>query len=162
MNGIRPLADWVSVAVRGIEFLSPVLSLAMRLYVANVFFRAGLTKIQSWDSTLALFEYEYAVPLLSSELAAYLGTAVELVAPVLLALGLGGRLAAMVLFAFNTVAVISYPDISPAGVKDHVLWGWLLAVIFFYGPARLSVDHLIARGLGRAGSLAPHDTPLER
>jgi putative oxidoreductase len=149
MNALRRIADWSQRAVRGIDFLAPVLNLAIRLYVANVFFKSALTKVQSWDSTLALFEYEYAVPLLPPDLAAYLGTAVELVAPAFLALGLGGRLAALVLFAFNIVAVASYPDISPAGIKDHILWGWLLVVVFFYGPGKLSVDHLITRWASR-------------
>ena len=149
MHAIQQIADWGRAAVRSIDALTPVLNLAIRLHVANVFFKSALTKVQSWDSTLALFEYEYAVPLLPPHLAAYLGTTVELLAPMFLALGLGGRLAALVLFAFNIVAVISYPDISPAGVKDHVLWGWLLAVVFFYGPGKLSVDHLITRWTSR-------------
>ena len=150
MYAIRHFADWGrTAAAHGIDLLAPVLNLAIRLYVANVFFKSALTKIQTWESTLALFEYEYAVPLLWSQVAAYLGTAVELAAPVFLVLGLGGRLAALVLFAFNIVAVISYPDISPARVKDHVLWGWLLAVVFFHGPGKLSVDDLIARWVER-------------
>jgi putative oxidoreductase len=49
--------------------------------------------------------------------------------------------------------VISYPDISPAGVKDHVLWGWLLAVVFVYGPGKLSVDHLVTRWAGRGANV---------
>jgi putative oxidoreductase len=145
MTAMGQIVGWARTAVRSIDHLAPLVSLTIRLYVANVFFKAALTKVQSWDSTLALFEYEYAVPLLPPHLAAYLGTAVELLAPIFLALGLGGRLAALVLFAFNIVAVVSYPDISPAGIKDHVLWGWLLAVVFFYGSGKLSVDQLIAR-----------------
>ena len=151
MRSMQGVVLWGRAAARGVEALTPILGLAIRLYVANVFFTSGLTKIQSWDSTLALFEYEYAVPLLSPALAAYLGTAVELAAPGFLALGLAGRLAALVLFVFNIVAATSYPDISVAGVKDHILWGWLLAVVFFHGPGKLSVDHLIVRWLGRIG-----------
>src|SRR5262249_57023588 len=82
------LAQMVSKAVNGIEFLSPVFDLAIRLCVAKGVFMSGLTKIQSWDSTLSLFENEYAVPLLSPELAAYLGTAAELCLPPLLVLGI--------------------------------------------------------------------------
>ena len=48
-----------------------------------------MTKLASWDATLYLFEYEYAVPFLPTELAAYIGTGVEITMPVLLALGLG-------------------------------------------------------------------------
>ena len=88
---------------------APLADLGVRLFVAAVFFQSGLTKIANWDSTLSLFENEYAVPLLPSNVAAYLGTGVELFFPVLLVLGLGTRFAAFVLFVFNIVAVVSYP-----------------------------------------------------
>ena len=126
-------------------WLAPVLDLGMRLFVAEAFLSAGLAKIASWDTTLALFENEYQVPLLPPELAAYFGTAAELTLPVFLALGLGGRLAAIALFVVNIVAVVSYPDLSPAGLKDHQLWGLILLVIALHGPGRLSFDHLIRR-----------------
>ena len=59
----------------------------------------------------------------------------------LLALGLGSRLAAVALFVFNIVAVISYPDLSDAGLVDHMLWGALMLVTLFYGPGKISVDY---------------------
>ncbi len=127
------------------EWLAPVLDLGMRLFVAEAFLASGLTKIASWDTTVALFENEYQVPLLPPELAAYLGSGAELVLPVFVALGLGGRLAAIALFVFNIVAVIAYPDLSPAGLKDHQLWGLILLVVALHGPGKLSLDHLIRR-----------------
>lgn len=139
----------IEALIRWLNFAAPALDLAIRLYVANVFFKAGLTKIASWDTTLMLFEYEYAVPLLPTELAAYLATAVELTVPVLLAIGLAGRFSALVLFVFNYVAVISYPDLSPGGLKDHFYWGFLLLVTLLHGPGKLSVDHLIRGYLGK-------------
>ncbi len=42
---------------------SPLL-LAFRFYVAWVFFSSGLWKLNNWEQNLAVFEYEYAVPLL--------------------------------------------------------------------------------------------------
>jgi putative oxidoreductase len=122
-----------------------VFDLVIRLYVARVFFLSGLTKIQSWDSTLSLFANEYAVPVLAPEVAAVLGTAAELCLPPLLALGLAGRFAALALFVFNIVAATSYPDISDAGIKDHILWGALLAVTMFHGPGKLALDHWLLR-----------------
>ena len=121
--------------------------LGVRFYVASVFFKSGLTKIASMDSTIMLFTYEYQVPLLSPTLAAYLGTAAELVLPVMLVLGLGGRFAAAALFAFNIVAVISYPDLSEVGVMQHQYWGVLLLIPLLYGPGKLSIDHFIQRRL---------------
>lgn len=126
-------------------YFAPVLDLAIRLWVGMVFFKSGLVKIQSWESTLSLFENEYTVPLLPPYLAAYLGTAAELVLPVFLVLGLGGRAFAAALFVFNIVAVISYPDLSEVGLKDHQYWGLLLLVVLLHGPGKLSIDHLIRR-----------------
>lgn len=125
---------------KGLDKLSSLFSLAIRLYLAYVFFKSGLVKIQSWDSTITLFENEYAVPLLPPHIAAYLGTAAELVLPVFFVLGLGSRLMAIPFFIFNLTAALSYPDISPAGIKDHILWGSLMLVILFYGPGCISLD----------------------
>ena len=133
--------------VRILEWLQPAFVLAVRLYVASVFFKSGLTKIASMDTTILLFTHEYQVPLLSPTLAAYLGTAAELVLPVMLALGLGGRLAAAALFVFNIVAVISYPELNEVGVMQHQYWGVLLLIPLFYGPGKLSIDYLIRRRL---------------
>ena len=130
---------------RSMVFLAPVFDLGIRVWVSWVFFKSGLTKIQSWDSTLMLFQYEYAVPLLPPVAAAYLGTAAELVLPVFLTLGLAGRLVALALFAFNAVAVISYPDISPAGIQQHYVWGTMLLVTLFHGPGRLSIDYWLSQ-----------------
>jgi putative oxidoreductase len=132
-------------ALRWLEGLSPALDLLIRVFVASVFFKAGLTKIVSWDTTLALFESEYAVPLLPPAAAAVLGTGVELAFPVLLVLGLGTRVSALVLFVFNIVAVISYPGIGEVGLKDHQTWGLLLLVTLLHGPGALSIDHLVRR-----------------
>jgi len=83
------------------ERLSPLtdlLDLGIRLYVARVFWLSGLTKIRDWDTTVVLFTNEYHVPVLPPELAAFGGTARELLFPVLLAIGLGSRFAALGLF----------------------------------------------------------------
>lgn len=131
------------------RYAAPLLDLALRLYVASVFFKSGLTKLQSWESTLSLFENEYAVPLLPSDVAAYLGTFTELSVPLLLAAGIGGRAAAAVLFVFNIVAAISYPDLSPAGLVQHQMWGAMLLVTLVHGPGKLSIDHFIRRRFAR-------------
>ena len=136
----RPVINWL-------EFLAPISDLFVRLWVANVFWKSGVNKFQSFDVTVQLFEYEYSVPFLSPHTAAVLGTGVELFFPVLLALGLGGRFAAGVLFVFNILAVISYPELNDAGRLQHMLWGLLLLVPLLHGPGKLSVDHLIRRKL---------------
>lgn len=126
-------------------WLTPLFDLGIRLYVANIFLPAGWLKISSWDSTLALFEYEYHVPLLPTYLAAVLGTAGELVLPVLLALGLAGRFSAAGLGVINIIAVTAYPEISDLGRQDHLLWGLMLLVTLLHGPGRFSGDHWLNR-----------------
>ncbi|HJW04050.1 MAG TPA: DoxX family protein, partial [Azospira sp.] len=114
-------------ACRAIErleaWLTPLFDLALRLYVAEVFFRSGWLKISAWSSTLDLFDYVYQVPVLPPHLAAVLGTAGEVGLPILLVLGLAGRFSAAGLSVVNAVAAISFPDISDLGRQDHLLWG---------------------------------------
>ncbi|MBI3897745.1 MAG: DoxX family protein [Gammaproteobacteria bacterium] len=145
MTVMTRIADVARPAIRGLEFLSPLLDLALRLWVAKFFWDSGLTKIASWDTTVMLFTYEYHVPLLAPAAAAALGTFVELTFPVLLVFGIGTRLSALILFCFNFIAVISYPDLSEVGLKDHTFYGILLLVIFFHGPGKLSIDHWLRR-----------------
>ena len=147
MTYIDRLIRLTQTSVGGIDRLSSIIDLVIRLWVANVFWKSGLTKIATWDSTLYLFEYEYAVPLIPTELAAILGTGVEITMPVLLAFGLGTRFSALVLFVFNVIAVVSYPTLNDVGIKDHQYWGLLLLVSFFHGPGALSLDHFVSKRL---------------
>lgn len=129
---------------------APALDLGVRLFLANVFFKSGLTKIQTWDSTLYLFREEYKVPLLPPDFAAWLATGAELGLPVLLVLGLFGRFAAMGLFILNAVAVYSYYEqLSEAGRNQHLYWGLLLAVLLLHGLGRWSADEWLERRLRR-------------
>lgn len=129
------------------EFLAPLMDLGLRLYLANVFFKSGLTKIQSWDSTLYLFSDVYQVPLLNSDVAAYLATSAELGLSVLLVLGLLGRFAAAGLFILNLVAVVSYADLSPAGINQHLSWGILLGVLLILSRSKWSFDAWLEKRL---------------
>lgn len=136
------------------KYLAPLVDLALRLWVADAFFRAGLVKAHNMDSTRALFENEYHVPLLPPDFAAYLGTGIELVVPLFLAFGLFGRLTAGFMFVYNLICVISYPDLWPDGFwadffgdgfTDHKVWGLMLLVTLVYGPGKLSLDYLLVR-----------------
>ncbi|MHB8471868.1 MAG: DoxX family protein [Gammaproteobacteria bacterium] len=151
MSLITAPVKLAGLAIRGLDFLSPLVDLGVRLWVANVFWKSGMTKLTSWDSTLNLFTNVYEVPVLSPELAATLSTAVELGGAVLLAVGLAGRFSAAALFILNIVAVISYPDLSEVGLKDHYYWGLLLLIVLLHGPGKLSVDHWLRGRLMGAG-----------
>lgn len=127
----------VSEPLANVSFLAQA---AARVYVAWVFFASGLTKLRDWETTLFLFEYEYAVPLLPFELAAWLATVGEILLPVLLLAGLGSRFAAAGLFIINVVAVISLEEIAPAALYLHYIWGILLLQILVWGGGLLSFD----------------------
>ena len=126
--------------------VAPALDLGLRLFLANVFFKSGLTKIQTWDSTLYLFREEYRVPLLPPDFAAWLGTGAELAFPVLLVFGLFGRFAAFGLTILNAVAAYSYYDqLSEAGRNQHLYWGLLLAVLLLHGLGKWSADEWLEK-----------------
>lgn len=134
-----------SPITRGLDALQPLAALLARLYVAQVFFLSGLTKLRDWGTTVALFTDEYKVPFLSPAVAAFMGTAGELVLPVLLVIGLAGRFSALGLFIVNVVAVISLSEIAPAAMQAHILWGVLLAALAIYGLGPWAVDKFLKR-----------------
>ena len=88
---------------------------------------------------------EYKVPLLPPEIAAVLGTGGELVLPVLLLLGLGGRIGALGLSVINVVAVLSLSEIAPAALQQHMTWGVLLAALAVFGSGRWVIDSWLLR-----------------
>lgn len=135
----RGLALWQRVT-QALDLAQPAAALAARVYLAQAFFLAGLTKLRDWETTILLFTEEYRVPLLSPQLAAISGTAGELVLPVLLLLGLAGRFAALGLSVVNVVAVISLAEIAPAALQQHITWGVLLAALAIYGLGKWSLD----------------------
>ena len=141
---LRKLIDLGAWGDGMLEKLSSPLLLFFRLYVAQIFFNSGLIKLANFDSTVSLFTNEYAVPVLPPMLAAVAGTGAELLLPLLLALGIASRFTGVAFFVFNLVAALSYPDISAAGIKDHMLWGAILAVIATVGPGWIAADTWLA------------------
>ena len=129
---------------------SPFL-LYIRVYVAWVFLKSGMHKLSDWELTLTLFEYEYQVPLLNFELAAYLATFGELVFPVILIAGIGTRFSALALSFVNIMAVVSYyATLSKgAGLVWHYLWGAMLLTSLLYGGGFFSVDQWLRSKFGK-------------
>src|SRR5689334_20562206 len=127
-----------------------LLLLGTRLWVSWQFLKSGWLKLTTWDVTLELFRSEYRVPLLPPEAAAVAGTFGELVFPLLLIPGLLSRAAALGLSAVNLLAVISYWHVLggegfEAALAQHVLWGYMLALLVLFGGGAISVDSLLAR-----------------
>ena len=135
--------------IRGVEALTPLFDLSVRLYLANIFWKGGMVKLSSWMSTVMLFTMVYDVPVLPPEVAAYLSTAVELGGSFLLAIGLAGRWAALSLFGLNIVAALSYGQLSEAALQEAFYWGILFLYFVLHGPWLISVDALLDRAYRR-------------
>jgi len=149
---IKFMIKVLSPILKLLDFLTPVGDLAARCWVAYIFFKAGILKVMSWQTTILLFTHEFSVPFLSPYFAALIGTGAELILPVLLVLGLGGRLSIVAFFCYNVVAVISYPHLwtpdGAQGLAQHINWGLLLALLMFHGPGKLSIDHWLRKKYG--------------
>lgn len=94
------------------------------------------------DSTLMLFEYEYDVPLLSPEVAAYLATFAEFFLSLGILLGLLTRFSAAGLLL---VTIVIQFFVYPNEWTVHLLWAALLLYLIKHGPGRVSLDTLIKR-----------------
>lgn len=131
---------------------SPLLDVGIRLFIANIFFWSGWSKFQNflngqWDTTVYLFEEVHIVPFISAELAAILGTSVEIILPILLVFGLLTRLsAAGLLFLTITIEFFVMDSFGDAlSNSDHYFWMMLLAVPLIKGPGKLSLDHYLLK-----------------
>jgi putative oxidoreductase len=151
-------ARLISVPIRFAEgWLAPILFLGIRLWMADIFFRSGLLKIQDLDGAIFLFSEVHPVPFVPSWLAAYLATAIELGCSALLALGFAARLAALPMLAMALVIQFLVGAHDPAFYQtEHYYWMFLLAVIITKGPGSLSLDHLLERRFGQLQPNQPH------
>lgn len=141
------------------KYLSPLAMFWARIYIANVFWKSGQTKITNLDSAAQLFEWEYipkweensknifgldlswTVP--DPAFAAKLATYAEIGLPILLLFGLGTRFGAIGLLGMAiTIELFIYP-----GTSDHYFWMVILLLIITHGPGKLSIDHFIRKRL---------------
>ena len=126
-------------------YLSPIVDLGMRLFVANDFFRSGWLKFQNylndtWYLTVATFEQVCKVPYLSPEVAAFLATFSELFLASLLALGLFSRLS-----AFGILAMVGVIEYTIGTYPENYHWTLMSATILARGGGTLSMDFLIKK-----------------
>jgi NADH dehydrogenase/putative oxidoreductase len=135
--------------------LGPVLDLVVRLWLAQTFLASGMVKTLNWDTTVYLYTHEHPVPGLPPEVAAALGTTIEIVCPLLLIAGFATRLAALPLLLTALFLQLTYLSLD-----THVYWILLLALLMARGAGALSVDHAIAPHL--AGSALPFTRSFTR
>jgi putative oxidoreductase len=159
VNPLYPLIRFDKFLGQCLDYLQSLLLLATRFYAGWQFTQSGWIKITSWDTTLGLFRDEYHVPLLPPHLAAVMGTGGELLFPILLYLGLLGRIGAAGLFAVNAMAVISYRQVLlaegfEAAFGNHVLWGFMALVLMVFGPGRIALDDILRRRVASGRSKA--------
>jgi putative oxidoreductase len=148
--------------IKIISFLSPVVNLLVRLWLATIFLKSALLKVPAeminlgkyeifglkidlvskgnWDSTLYLFTEEHPVPLLSAEVAAFIGTSFEVLCPLLLIIGLFSRFSAFILLAMTAFIQITYFQAT-----DHLHWMLFAGIIVTYGADKLSLDYLVRK-----------------
>lgn len=137
-----PLGLWNRVATRLGNLVSDSFLLVVaRIAIAAIFFMSGRTKVSDTltitPSTYELFRTEYALPLISPELAALLSTYSEHLFPLLLVLGLCTRLSALALLGMTfVIEVFVYPDAWPT----HLSWAGLLLLLAARGGGAVSLD----------------------
>ncbi len=121
------------------------ISALARMIIALVFWKSALTKIDGFsirDATFMLFEYEYNLPVIAPQTAAYMATFAELVFPVLLFIGLASRFSAVALLIMTAVIEIF---VYPEAYILHGLWAIALLIIIARGPGIFSIDYLIRK-----------------
>ncbi|MFT5083452.1 MAG: putative oxidoreductase [Lentisphaeria bacterium] len=130
-----------------------LVALTIRASLFFVFWKSVQTKISGFsigdqnfafwgvtDTTIAIFEYEYDLPLLPPEIAAYLATFGEFFLSIGLLLGFMTRLSALGLLLMTMVIqIFVYWDAWPI----HILWAGGLLYLLKNGPSKISVDSIL-------------------
>lgn len=118
------------------------LALVARLATFSVFWRAGTQKLDDWQATLGLFQTEYHVPILPPHIAAMMALTIELTGSSLVLLGLGTRVACLMLLGMvSVIQIFVYPTAWP----DHIQWLAFMIFLVARGPGAFSLDAVIGR-----------------
>ncbi len=143
---IFKLFEW---KLKAAEFLSPLVNLGLRLWMADVFWKSAILKLPygflgvgegDWSTTLYLFESEHPIPGIPPHIAAFVGTTFEFICPILLFFGFGTRFASAILFAMSLSIQLTYEQNI-----QHIYWMILLTVLMFYGAGKISLDYFIRK-----------------
>lgn len=117
---------------------------AARWGVAGIFWLSARTKVDGVlslsDTTVLLFQEEYALPLLPPLWAAWAATLGEHLFALMLATGTGTRLAAAGVLAMTAVIQVF---VYPAAWPTHLSWAAPMLLLLREGGGRWAVDALI-------------------
>ncbi len=129
------------------EFES-IIALGIRLYIAQIFYRSGILRVNSWDSQEFMFTDIHPVPFLPPTIAAPVTTLAELCLAMAFAFGLLGRISGMGLLIMTLVIQLIVAQ-TPQGVENHIgnsvhyFWMLLCLMVAINGPGRMSIDRMI-------------------
>ena len=135
-------------------YATHVFDLVIRLYVAHIFWTAGMLKVDrvlndDFGSTVEAFTDYYPIPGVDPVLAAAGATIFEPLLAILLAFGLFGRFAGAGLLVMSLVieyawAIQQDPYTFPFN-QEHVVWMIVCASVLLRGPGKLSLDTFLLK-----------------
>ncbi|NCS64632.1 MAG: hypothetical protein COS39_00060 [Hydrogenophilales bacterium CG03_land_8_20_14_0_80_62_28] len=130
------------------EWLAPV---GLRLLLAYEFWLSGVEKLhgENWFADIQE-RFPFPFNIVPPEISWQISTWTELIAPVLLVLGLGTRFASVSLIVLTTVAWVSVHagngyNVCDNGYQLPLMYLVMLVPLLLSGPGKLSLDHWIAR-----------------
>src|SRR5687768_15152815 len=121
--------------------LGPILGLAIRLWLAQIFLVSGLLKAANWENALYLSENEYPVAWMDPVTAAYVGVTIECLGALMFGVGLGTRIAALAMLVLSLVIQFNY-----LALDVHLFWAALFGWFVVRGGGKFSLDRLLSRG----------------
>lgn len=147
MNALSSLACKIMGDVNALgQYLS---MLGLRLFLAWEFWESGWEKYKG-DNWFADIQEKFPPPfnLLPTKLSWDLATWTELIASVLLVLGLGTRMSAFALLVIDIVAWLSVHagngyNVCDNGFKLPLIYSVMLLALILSGPGKLSLDALL-------------------
>jgi NADH dehydrogenase/putative oxidoreductase len=139
-EGSRAITKYWSALFQGIAW--PYIELAIRLWIAKLFFGFGILQLMNWQTTLGLASQENPIPFLAPAAAAFMSTGIYLVCAALLALGFMTRYAALPLLALSFVTQLRYEPFD-----TQLFWMALSGWFVIHGAGAISFDNLLRRGL---------------
>ncbi|MBL1234711.1 MAG: DoxX family protein [Rhodobiaceae bacterium] len=145
---VRELASWaIALSERTPAW---IYQLAMRIAIGMVFWQSARTKVEGVltlkQSTFFLFQYEYDLPLIPADIAAYMATYAETGFAILLIIGLATRFAAASLLVMTLVIQIF---VYPEAWVVHLSWMAILTYLMARGGGLFSADHLVKKAFMR-------------